>query len=362
GLGEILGLSLPTLRWGFNVSREIEWLHWGSGESAFLWFGWLGVFFGVVFGLLMLWKFPRNFAFTPITQRRMDRFKSIKRGHRALLILGFLALIASLDHLLVGNEPLIMKYEGKWYFPAFVREAKVAKGKDFGIAGDEAEAPVNYRKLKQHFADTGGLNWMVMPLVPYAPTQDTVELPVEELELRDDRLLYRKNASKPYQGQVSRVYDLREPNAKFMQITYRKGMPEGLAEGWDKQSNRVYSASYKAGELVAGSTIWNGEGDLAHFLAQEASGPLIVYYSAAPPSLSMGHLLGTTPQREDVLAYLYGGLQVNFKAAIFYVPFVYVIGITVGLLMGFFGGAFDLLVQRLIEVFSNIPFLFVIII
>ena len=43
GLGEVLGLSLPTLRWGFNVSREIEWLHWGSGEGAFLWFGWLGV-------------------------------------------------------------------------------------------------------------------------------------------------------------------------------------------------------------------------------------------------------------------------------------------------------------------------------
>ena len=136
-------------------------------------------------GVMLLWKFPRDFAFTPITQRRIDRFRSIKRGHRALLILGFLALIASLDHLVVGNEPLVMKYEGKWYFPALVREDKVAKGKDFGIGGDEAEAPVNYRKLKQHFEDTGGEhggNWMVMPLVPYAPTQDTVELPVEQLE------------------------------------------------------------------------------------------------------------------------------------------------------------------------------------
>jgi microcin C transport system permease protein len=362
GLGEILGLSLPTLRWGFNVSREIDWLNAGRGEDAFLWFGWMGVLFGVLFGLLMLWKFPRDFAFTPITQRRMDRFRSIKRGHRALVVLGFLAFVASLDHLVVGNEPLMMKYQGKWYFPALVREAKVAKGKDFGVGGDEAEAPVNYRKLKQHFANTAGGDWLVMPLVPYAPTQDTVELPVEQLETRGDGLVYRKQASKPYQGQVSRVYDLREPNAKFMQVTYRKGRPEGLAEGWDTQSNRVYSADYREGGLVPGSTVWNGEGELADFLGQEVSGPLIVYYSAAPPSLSMGHLLGTTPQREDVLAYLFGGLQVNFKAAIFYVPVVYVIGISVGLLMGFFGGAFDLLVQRLIEVFSNIPFLFVIII
>ena len=52
----------------------------------------------------------------------------------------------------------------------------------------------------------------------------------------------------------------------------------------------------------------------------------------------------------------------NFKAALFYIPAVYLIGITVGLLMGFFGGSFDLIVQRLIEIFSNIPFLFIVII
>ena len=367
GVGEIYSLSLPTLRWGFNVSREIEWLRWGADEGAFLWFGWLGVLLGLVFGVVMLRTFRRGFVFTPITQRRIDRFRSIKRGHRALLILGFLALIASLDHLVVGNEPLVMKVGGKWYFPALVREAKVPKGKDFGIEGDDAEAPVNYRKLKQRFlkqadAAKGEKDWMVMPLVPYAPTQDTVELPVEQLETRDDGLVYRKHSGTPHQGQVTKVYDLSEPNIKYMQITYRRGMPEGMVEGWDKSSNRVYAAEYKEGKMVPGSEVWNGEGKVKDFLNQESSGPLIVYYSAAPPSFSMGHLLGTTPQRQDVLAYLFGGLQVNFKAAIFYVPVVYVIGISVGLLMGFFGGIFDLLVQRLIEVFSNIPFLFVIII
>ncbi len=40
----------------------------------------------------------------------------------------------------------------------------------------------------------------------------------------------------------------------------------------------------------------------------------------------------------------------------------YFIGIVLGCLMGYFGGWFDLLVQRLIEVWSNIPFLFVVII
>ena len=43
-----------------------------------------------------------------------------------------------------------------------------------------------------------------------------------------------------------------------------------------------------------------------------------------------------------MLAYLYGGLQVNFKAALIYLPIVYLIGITIGMMMGYFGGWFDL--------------------
>ena len=35
-------------------------------------------------------------------------------------------------------------------------------------------------------------------------------------------------------------------------------------------------------------------------------------------SLKGGHLLGTNTQGADILAYLYGGLQVNMKAALFY--------------------------------------------
>jgi len=53
---------------------------------------------------------------------------------------------------------------------------------------------------------------------------------------------------------------------------------------------------------------------------------------------------------------------VNFQAAVIFIPLVYLIGITVGLLMGYFGGWFDLVVQRVIEVLSNIPFLFLVII
>ncbi len=362
--GEVLSLKLPTLRWGFETSREIEWLHWNLGtmadERIVPWFGWLGVAVFLFAGIALLVKFPRGFRFSPITQRRLDRFCSIKRGYRAFLIIIILGVVASLDHLLVGNEPLLMKYQGKFYSPALTYTQY--KGKDFGLKGEEGESPVQYRHLKKYFEKSGGKDWMLMPLVPYAPTQDTVTVPTMELETRDDGLLYLPGASQPYSGLAAKIYDLDDPSRMHLRYRYRAGLKDGAADGWDKTNKRVYGASYQDGKLVPGSESWSGEGKKEDFLKLPSSPLSVIYYAPAPPSFKMGHLLGTTPQGYDVLAYLFGGLQVNFKAALFYIPCIYLLGITVGLLMGFFGGVFDLVVQRLIEVFSNIPFLFVIII
>ena len=38
-IGELLALKLPTLRWGFETSREIAWLHWNAGTAACLGIG-----------------------------------------------------------------------------------------------------------------------------------------------------------------------------------------------------------------------------------------------------------------------------------------------------------------------------------
>ena len=45
-----------------------------------------------------------------------------------------------------------------------------------------------------------------------------------------------------------------------------------------------------------------------------------------------------------------------------YLTVTYVLGLSIGCLMGYFGGTFDILTQRVIEVLSNIPFLFVVMI
>jgi microcin C transport system permease protein len=107
---------------------------------------------------------------------------------------------------------------------------------------------------------------------------------------------------------------------------------------------------------------YTGDGSVEDFLNTPASELRAVKYHPAPPIWEEKNWLGTTSQGNDVVAYLYGGLQVNFKAALIFLPIVYTIGIVVGMLMGYLGGWFDLSMDRLIEVFSNMPFLFVVII
>jgi len=86
------------------------------------------------------------------------------------------------------------------------------------------------------------------------------------------------------------------------------------------------------------------------------------YYQPEAPSLSQLHLLGTDTTSRDILARLVYGTRIALLFAIAFMLAVYLIGIAIGCAMGFFGGLFDLVFQRLIEIWSNIPFLYMVII
>ena len=85
-------------------------------------------------------------------------------------------------------------------------------------------------------------------------------------------------------------------------------------------------------------------------------------YPPYPPSFASGHYLGTDSTGRDVLARLVYGFRTAMGFAFVLLICSYAIGIAVGAAMGFWGGAFDLLFQRLIEIWNLVPFLFVIMI
>jgi len=351
--GQYLGLALPTARWFFDVSREVPFLKFAP--NGFLWFGWFASALLIFGGLFIIVRSFTSGPANPITTRRIRRFREIRRGYYSLLILLALGGIAALDQVVVGKRALAVNYDGKWTFPAFLPSE--LKNKDFGLSDATAEAPADYRKLKRTWQGDPTRR-VIMPLIPYSPTGDT--LPPRSRGLADRGGIYYENFGRnPYWGLAAKYYDTAEGKMQ-MRLTLRKGRLTGPADGWDAQGLPVYSAEYKDGALVWER--YSGAGEKDAFLAQKTSELRAVKYHPAPPIPDEGNWLGTTSQGYDVLAYLYGGLQVNFKAALIYVPIVYLIGITLGMVMGYFGGWFDLVSQRLIEVFSNVPFLFIVII
>jgi microcin C transport system permease protein len=81
-----------------------------------------------------------------------------------------------------------------------------------------------------------------------------------------------------------------------------------------------------------------------------------------PPSIPDKHYLGTDSIGRDVVARLLYGFRIAIFFSLTLVVVNYTIGVSIGSAMGFWGGKFDLFFQRIIEIWSNVPFLYVIII
>jgi microcin C transport system permease protein len=90
---------------------------------------------------------------------------------------------------------------------------------------------------------------------------------------------------------------------------------------------------------------------------------------AAPPeqmarytALGNRNWLGTDDQGRDVLARLIYGFRISVLFGLLLTLFSSLVGVTAGAVQGFFGGRVDLIFQRLLEIWSSIPSLFVLII
>lgn len=80
-----------------------------------------------------------------------------------------------------------------------------------------------------------------------------------------------------------------------------------------------------------------------------------------PHAPSRDHWLGTDGSARDVLARLIYGFRICMVFALSLTAVGTVLGIIIGAIQGYLGGKADLALQRLIEVWSSLPFLYVVI-
>lgn len=81
-----------------------------------------------------------------------------------------------------------------------------------------------------------------------------------------------------------------------------------------------------------------------------------------PYAPSREHPLGTDVIGRDIAARLLYGFRIAILFSLLFVSITTFIGTTIGCLMGYYGGLFDTIFQRFIEIWERIPFLYIVMI
>lgn len=97
---------------------------------------------------------------TPLTKRRLAQFKANKRGYWSFWIFLALFVLAMGAELIANDKPLLVKYDGAFYYPTFVSYPETVFGGDF-----ETEAEYREEFVADLINEKG---WMVWPPIPFS--------------------------------------------------------------------------------------------------------------------------------------------------------------------------------------------------
>ena len=247
---------------------------------------------------------------SPVNKKRWQRFKENRRGYWCFAIFIFITFIAMASELFFNSKALMVSYKGEWSFP-FIQ--KQFANKDFG--GDGKAEP-DYVQLQKRFEKENKGNWVLMPFVPY------------------DAAYISRIDKAPLDKKIDQIQS--EYNPKFASIMADSSLSDG-------------SKTRKKHDLNLELNIKKGEVEK-------------LKYHPLPPDSSKSHYMGTDTSGRDIFARLMYGYRYAIGFAIILLLINYSIGVSIGCLMGYMGGIFDLVVQRIIEIISNVPFLYVIMI
>jgi len=97
---------------------------------------------------------------SPITRRRFQRFFANRRGTWSLVVFAALFFVSLFAELIANDRPILVRYDGAFYFPVFKSYPETTFGGEFATAADYKDAEV--AKL----IDAKG--WMLWPAIPYS--------------------------------------------------------------------------------------------------------------------------------------------------------------------------------------------------
>ncbi|MBE0510814.1 MAG: ABC transporter permease [Gammaproteobacteria bacterium] len=94
-------------------------------------------------------------------QRAWRRFKANRRGYVSLWIFSILFVLSLFAEVISNDKPLIIHYQGEYYFPLFNTYPEITFGGDFHTETDYLDPYIRDQI-------TAGENWAIYPLNPYS--------------------------------------------------------------------------------------------------------------------------------------------------------------------------------------------------
>jgi len=107
---------------------------------------------------------------TPLTRRRLANFRANRRGFWSLWVFLVLFAVSLGAELIANDKPIVVYYDGSYYFPAFVTYPETTFGGDFPTEADYRDPFV-----KEKIEEKG---WMLWPLIPFSYRTVNLDLPV----------------------------------------------------------------------------------------------------------------------------------------------------------------------------------------
>jgi microcin C transport system permease protein len=106
---------------------------------------------------------------SPLTRRRLDAFRANRRGFWSLWIFLILFTLSLFAEFIANDRPIVVHFDGGWYFPVFVGYPETEFGGIFPTAADYRDPEV------QKLIEAKG--WMVWPLIPFSYNTINYSLP-----------------------------------------------------------------------------------------------------------------------------------------------------------------------------------------
>ena len=106
---------------------------------------------------------------SPLTARRLTNFRANKRGYWSLWLFLALFFFTLFAEFIVNDKPLLVRFDGAFYYPVFESYPETAFGGDF-----ETEADYSDPFVVELIEEKG---WAVWPLIPYSFDTPVADLP-----------------------------------------------------------------------------------------------------------------------------------------------------------------------------------------